>query len=1388
MTTITTKKKIKATPSKKITIASSDENIDNSTIIAEKNLSKKTYIKYFNYPIKNSLASQKVWEMNLKFGNTPKEQCDNFIASDKNLKFDCTKSGNDFKYSVYDTTAVHTNFNNKFSLKEQALEFIKNNPCEDLHLFAEDKYKVNTKIFIVATKKEIYEKSLEKKYSLYEHYLSKQKVRLIFDVDIDLTKCVIPDNFNKDNYFDNTINRIIERSNIEISKYTNMIPEIIILTANTDIKKSCHIIYKNIVFEDIYVMKYFVNDFKNDIVNCHVDYSIYADRCMRLLWNCKYGKNNFLTKYKLINYNETNNEILFYNSMIIPQNDRYVLINYKIKNTEIVNVNKEIINKNDKMVIKENFLNLDVPRDFIIELLNILSYIRLHDYVTWIQVVDVCRNYGFYDEIINISKKVSKKFDGKTMEIIDKIFDTSIPLHHLTKENIYKWCIIDNKNKFYEIVKKYNIVINFSDLYNKKEVDFLFNENKQNSSNEIKLDVPNKIEENKSNIVQHDEIKLDISNKIENKIQQVKTPDEEEIEIFINSLKANNKSNTRKLIEITEINKYCELLNENRFKSNMDFINIGIMIKNSNMYAFDCWYCIHKKFNKSNIKIDMSTFFDSWINFKVYGVDKSFDYLKVCAKKDSPELYYKLNPNEPVDFRLFSSIKIEKDYLLDRNEKLLDKKSEVSKHVCEWYLEKIYKTLCIYAQYGVGKTCLVGNVIVEFKPKKILILSYRQTLTYELKGNFRDLGVTSYLDKPYNVDRIICQIDSVIKVLSDSDAFADEFVIKVYDLVVIDESESVINHLFSNLITNKRDVFDFIRGILTVSKKILVLDGDFGNRSYEFIKELGNNLILENISTKVGKKFIFMDDKDDFEEKIDKDLLNGKNIVIVSMSASEITKYMEKYEKKYKCILHTSFTSDKVKKELENVNKLWKKFQLIMYSPNIEAGVSFVEEHIDNMYVILCKNTISQRALLQMMWRCRNIKNNDVFVYTNGMPFIEKCYPYTYNQTKLYTHSVYNEAKKLVIEQKFVGDQEITFARYEEDLFTKMNIYHEMEELNKHPFYFIPILLQLLKNKGCTYEYIPKKNKVDVKKEKKDNSFKYKKIVEAADVDINEYNILHEKQINNEAETEDKYKIAKYYYKKCWKVEIINAEFMEKFYMKTNNLFNLRYLTKELRQKNNSVLDEIDEDNFNEKILEELDIVNEDNNLNNDDGEINNEDGEINNDKQVIVNDQKNNDKIDEKKIFEKNNNHIVSTKNQYNIIYEKGKKNKMKNIIVDLLNRLGYENVFSKKKIKKEDFLKNIEDVMKNSLLIKNKKDNYPLFRLNKNCDYKFYEKKDNVNNLRIIDNKIIRLFLCFINRIFNNYEFCIKFTKTTKSTRNIKKNIVSYMIEFNNNINVYL
>jgi len=154
-------------------------------------------------------------------------------------------------------------------------------------------------------------------------------------------------------------------------------------------------------------------------------------------------------------------------------------------------------------------------------------------------------------------------------------------------------------------------------------------------------------------------------------------------------------------------------------------------------------------------------------------------------------------------------------------------------------------------------------------------------------------------------DRLIIQVESIPKLF--------EHGAPKYDMVILDEIEADCS-------------------------KILCLDGDFGNRAFDFVKEF-NPIIIENLH--IGK---------------------GNNICVVSMSSKFANTINNLYTAKdIRCILHTSKTDDTNKLLLKDVNNHWINYQIIIYTPSIEAGVNFDVPHVHKMFICLSGMSTSIR-------------------------------------------------------------------------------------------------------------------------------------------------------------------------------------------------------------------------------------------------------------------------------------------------------------------------------------------------------------------------------------------------------------------------------------------
>ena len=319
------------------------------------------------------------------------------------------------------------------------------------------------------------------------------------------------------------------------------------------------------------------------------------------------------------------------------------------------------------------------------------------------------------------------------------------------------------------------------------------------------------------------------------------------------------------------------------------------------------------------------------------------------------------------------------------------------------------------------------------------------------------------------------------------------------------------------------------------------------------------------------------------------------------MSSTIATAFYDKYKDKYKCLLHCSKSNDDLKELLKDVEDNWVLYQTVIYSPSVEAGVSFNKPHFDKKFVVLSKNSCSPRSLMQMISRIRQVKENVVDVYLNGFPFKEKACFYNHDDVYEYVMHMYKKyIKPVSVKSERTGKMVL---KYEISNYTKTFIYNEKEKLNKDPKLFVALLIKLIVEKGHTYKYDNEFDDIDDELEaltdkgiKKPNIVK-QEILNAEDIDGQTYGLYLLNQKMNKAERYQKVAVEKYLIKKNWKVDSINEDFLKKFYGKTYILFNLRYLLGKseisayqagdiIVEEQNKVL------NFNKTIiLEQIEVV-----------------------------------------------------------------------------------------------------------------------------------------------------------------------------------------------------
>ena len=103
------------------------------------------------------------------------------------------------------------------------------------------------------------------------------------------------------------------------------------------------------------------------------------------------------------------------------------------------------------------------------------------------------------------------------------------------------------------------------------------------------------------------------------------------------------------------------------------------------------------------------------------------------------------------------------------------------------------------------------------------------------------------------------------------------------------------------------------------------------------------------------------------------------------MLASETMEFKARFEKDYNVLVHNG--SEKNKEKFIHYKEEWKKIDLLIYSPTIEAGVDFDVEHFDLCFGSMSNKSTSARAFSQMLHRVRQLKKNQMMIYIGNLNY-----------------------------------------------------------------------------------------------------------------------------------------------------------------------------------------------------------------------------------------------------------------------------------------------------------------------------------------------------------------------------------------------------------------
>jgi len=570
--------------------------------------------------------------------------------------------------------------------------------------------------------------------------------------------------------------------------------------------------------------------------------------------------------------------------------------------------------------------------------------------------------------------------------------------------------------------------------------------------------------------------------------------------------------------------------------------------------------------------------YNEFENRKVWNTQKiailNMNIIHHFCKEDSPKEYAEYGFKYIVkDDFIQPVLKINQQWLLDEDVKKIKKvkttdlenKIVLQNYILRWMNEDIFKSFSLKSPYGTGKTQMIKRILDTFEPKKILWLSYRKTLTNDLLGEAgfgEEYQFQDYQKGNFRADRLVIQLESILKLNGIMD-WVDDDVIEYpsYDLIIIDEVESVLSQFNSPTFNgHSKEAFNFVENVLINSKKILALDGDIGNRTYNFLNNFGQTIDIVN-DIKLNKRdFKITEDREKYINLILDDLSKDLKIAIVSMSSNECECFKNKIEEKYPnktVLIYTGDSSDKTKNDLKKVSEIWGDCDVLLYSPTIESGVSYaekdVEKQFDKIYGIICEST-TVRQYHQMLARIRTVKNTTYYILNDGH--------FENHIVDLDTYFKFEEVKNSVMLLEGVNMKATDILKDGKmckvnklSLYDMNYIYNKTERLNSNKHYFLDNFERMSINKGHTFERLkdsPKPNPEEDPEEfdkflDEDKINKRDILIATEDIDNTVYKQLLEKQKKDEATQEEKLKVSKHSYKLAFGIDKLNEEVLKNF-------------------------------------------------------------------------------------------------------------------------------------------------------------------------------------------------------------------------------------------------
>lgn len=345
------------------------------------------------------------------------------------------------------------------------------------------------------------------------------------------------------------------------------------------------------------------------------------------------------------------------------------------------------------------------------------------------------------------------------------------------------------------------------------------------------------------------------------------------------------------------------------------------------------------------------------------------------------------------------------------------------------------RTIVLHGGMGTGKSTVTSDYLERVKKDvretlgrepRVISITFRQMLAHNNAKVF-DMELYSDSSLPsclFGVDNLAIQLDSISRIVKapDLDNNESDYTMQNFDVLILDESESILAHLSSETMKNRRDItFRLLLALTRRVNTVICGDADTGRRTRYFMlntRFCADTRVIPGLEYHrnqfVANDLFYLDYKSIavWVKRLSKSILDDKHNVFICSNNKKVVHRLKYYlldeietrlskplcrDREFLVGLRDAYEEQVVvldadipgaskKIMAEECNDRWSQVRVLMITPVVGAGLSYDRETFHEAFVYGSPHSCPPRELMQLLGRVRKLIISRCHVFLHVVP------------------------------------------------------------------------------------------------------------------------------------------------------------------------------------------------------------------------------------------------------------------------------------------------------------------------------------------------------------------------------------------------------------------